>query len=495
MCGRPAFGQGHRAGEAGRSQGSGPSGTLTVLAEAPAFVLLAGCTAFLYTRERDMPVWACLATGLFVMTFLAFSGTVSSCPRFTVILLFLTGVFFIFGVTAGIRLEKPVPEAQIWLESKGTVVTERSWGNRRAVVIKTSKGKFLCKLPSARLFREGDRVSLEGKIRYFDPAPSSREFDEDSYWKARGVLGSIQDPDLVKEGRDWLTFSAWRSFLKERILLSIPQRTRGYILASWLGTRDPDLSEKHRKWGTSHILAISGFHVGIVALGLRRITRRRVLAPSIFMWGYVLLSGGAASALRAALMFQTAFLGDLLGRPGRAVNAVSAAAVMILLWRPWWFWDLGWRLSVTAALVLGSIASTREWRRFWAGIPIVWYVTGAFISRSFGSVPVAGMIMNIFAVPLFGFLLPAMSLIVLPGLCGIPGAGILLRIMEMLLWSLHCCAQGLSLMIPFQAGFGFFPVIPVCAMLVYLPLRGAGITRSRSAYAGVFSALFAGILF
>jgi hypothetical protein len=105
------------------------------------------------------------------------------------------------------------------------------------------------------------------------------------------------------------------------------------------------------------------------------------------------------------------------------------------------------------------------------------------------------MIMNIFAVPLFGFLLPAMSLIVLPGLCGIPGAGILLRIMEMLLWSLHCCAQGLSLMIPFQAGSDFFPVIPVCAMLVYLPLRGAGIARSRSACAGVFSALFAGILF
>ncbi len=441
-----------------------------------------------------MPAWAACATGVFVILFLALSGTVSLCPCLAGTVVFLIGIFLVFSVTAETRLELPPADTSVSrVETTGTVITERSWGSRRAIVIKTTEGVFLCKLPTTELFREGDRVALAGRVRYFEPALDSRKFDEETYWRARGVLGQVQNPELEKQGRFWWSFPAWRNFLKERVLLTVPQCARGYILAAWLGARDPDLAEKHRKWGTSHILAISGFHVGIVALGLRKIARGRVLIPSLFMWGYVLLSGGAASALRAALMFQIAFAGDLLGRPVRSVNAVSAAAMASLFWRPWWFWDLGWRLSVTAALVLGSFASRHGTKFFWVGIPLVWYVTGAFISRSFGGVPVAGMIMNTFVVPLFAFLLPMLSVLVLPLLFGVPGPKIVIWLAGFFLRGFHGLAGVITRVIPLDIGAAFFPVEATCALLVYLSFTGVNIKGARPIVASVFAGAFAGL--
>jgi len=441
-----------------------------------------------------MPVWKACVTGILVIGFLALSGTGAPCPRLAGMLIFLTGVFIFFSLTAVARLEKPASDVVFTrLETVGTVILERAWGSRRALVIKTNEGVFCCKLPATGLFREGDRVALAGRVHFFEPTPDSGKFDEQTYWRARGVLGEVQDAKIQKQGRCRWSFAAWRDLLKERILLNVPRRTRGYILAAWLGSRDPDLAEEHRKWGTSHILAISGFHVGIVALCLRKMTRRGVLVPSIFMWAYVLLSGGAASALRAALMFQIAFAGDLLGRPVRPLNAVCAAAVATLFWRPWWFWDLGWRLSVTAALVLASFASLRKTKYCWVAIPLVWYVTGAFISRSFGNVPVVGMVMNIFVVPLFGLLLPVLSVLVLPMLLKIPASGFLAWATEFVLWGFHGCAKALSLVLPLKMGAGFFPAGVVCALLVFLSFSGAGIKAGRSALAGVLAGFFAAL--
>ncbi len=468
---------------------------MTVLAEAPAFLLLSGCVVLLYSLELGMPVWKACFTGALVMVFLAFTGTIAPCPRLAAMLVFLTGVFVFFSVTAAARLEKPAfDETVSQLETVGTVISEKAWGSKRALVIKTGEGVFCCKMRSTVLFREGDRVALAGRLLFFEPIPDSGKFDEPTYWRARGVLGEVQDPEIQKQGRCRWSLAAWRDTLKDRILLNIPQKTRGYILAAWLGTRDPELAEEHRKWGTSHILAISGFHVGLVALCLRKIFRRRLLVPSIFMWGYVLLSGGAASALRAALMFQIAFAGDLLGRPVRSLNAVSAAAVAMLFWRPWWFWDLGWRLSVTAALVLGSFMSRWKTKYSWVAIPLVWYVTGAFISRSFGSVPVVGMVMNVFVVPLFGVLLPVLSMLVVPMLLEIPGSGMVAWVTEFVLQSFHGCAKAVSLVIPLEVGTNFFPEGVVCALLVFLSFSGSGIKIGRSALAGVLAGAFAALL-
>lgn len=459
-------------------------------------MLLAGFAAFLFAFEKRLPVWAACGIGFSVMLFVIFSGTSAACPRFAAAVLVLSVVLGVFCAISAERLEAPkeAPE-EAELDLVGTVVAERAWGNKRAVVIRTPDGAFLYKAPARALFREGERVRIKGRVRFFIPRFSSLEFDEGLYWRARGVLGVVEPSYWEKSGRSLTGLAVWRKFLREKILLVLPKRTRGYVLSAWLGIRDPDLAAMHRKWGTSHLLAISGLHVGIAALGLRRFFRRSVLAPSVFMWVYVFLAGGTASAIRAATMFQLAFAGDLLGRRVRAVNAVPAAAVLILFWRPWWFWDIGWRLSVSAALLLGSFTVPENRRFALAGLPLVWYVTGAFISRSFGGVPLAGMIINVFAVPLYAVLLPVVSAAVLLAATGIPGASLGVCAAEVVLGFLHWCGEIFVTAFSFQAGQEAFPSWAVCAVLVFAVFTGSGIKRVRSTAVAALSGAFVGWIF
>lgn len=74
-----------------------------------------------------------------------------------------------------------------------------------------------------------------------------------------------------------------------------------------LGDRQDDTAEEHRRWGTSHLLAVSGWHVGLLltlCLSLWGGSPFGMGVASLFLWFYVLFSGASASALWAALMVQ-----------------------------------------------------------------------------------------------------------------------------------------------------------------------------------------------
>ncbi len=335
----------------------------------------------------------------------------------------------------------------------GTVTLERPWGRMRALLLDLPQGRFLLFVSPFGGHREGDRLSVQG---YAEPLERGNgSLDMRPFWWARGVRAVLRPYSVRNEGASGASLAAWRSVLRRRILLELPRRVRGHLLAAWLGGRDPELAELHRRWGTSHLLAVSGFHVGLVAalvwvlLGKRRLGM--FLAGGL-VWGYALLAGAGPSALRAAAMVQLFLTGAFLGRKSGVTNAVAVVAAGLLLWRPWWFQDVGWRLSVTAVLVLGAYADLLGRRD--AGKPggneesalsvarqgiaaglLAWIATAGISASVFGPVPLAGALVNMVAIPVFAVLLPLASLAALPALLGIPGGEYAAGAMEWLfLW-------------------------------------------------------------
>ena len=187
----------------------------------------------------------------------------------------------------------------------------------------------------------------------------------------------------------------------------MPERVGAYLKAVWLGERDYTLNELHRKWGTVHLLAVSGFHVGIVILCASLIFGNNAVILSVILWAYVLLSGAAPSAVRAGLMLQIALLSRGLGRHVNGVNSVSVAGVMILMYSPLMFWDVGFRLSMLAAIVI----CTLPYKKFsWLMIsPLVSIVTFPQVSYTFGGIVVVGLVLNIIAPVYFTFALTLAS--------------------------------------------------------------------------------------
>ena len=369
----------------------------------------------------------------------------------------------------------------------GEVILERSWGSKRAVVVEGEKGRFLLKVRPDQAVPEGQSIFFTGEPASFSRSAAS-SFREELYWRARGVRAEIVPTKISLKRAQLPGLPSFRTALRKKILLSLPPATRGYLLASLLGASDPVLAGDHRAWGTAHLLAVSGFHVGLVAAAawkllslafFRRVLSHggRIVLASLLIWGYAFLAGGAPSAVRAALMVQAVLLGRLLGRKGRPVNAVALAALALLLWRPEWYADLGWRLSVTAALLLAALSEIGGgWRAVLAAPPLVWLATYPLSAEAFGAVPLSGIIVNVVALPAFAFLYPLAAAASLPVLLGIPGGYYMAGAAEGLFIIWGWIADSLAALLPWRAPWsegafflGTFALITTIALGLFPP--------------------------
>jgi len=109
-----------------------------------------------------------------------------------------------------------------------------------------------------------------------------------------------------------------------------------YAMAGLIGLRDRvdrDLAKAFTAAGVSHIVAISGWNIAIVAStlaalasGMRR--RRRALLTALAIVLYVLFVGPSPSGVRAGAMAGVALLARELGRPGTADDVAAAACFL-----------------------------------------------------------------------------------------------------------------------------------------------------------------------
>lgn len=385
----------------------------------------------------------------------------------------------------------------------GEVILERPWGSTRAVVVDGGTGRYLLRLRPDQSVMEGETLTFTGEAVPFRIREGS-SFREDLYWRARGVSAEILPDELLSRREGRFGLSSARTALRRNILLNLPPATRGYLLAAFLGVRDPSLADDHRTWGTAHLLAVSGFHVGLAAaaawklLSLGALRRRlsfrgRILAASGILWAYALLAGGAPSALRAALMIQSVLLGYGLGRKGSPLNAVSLAGLLLLLWRPEWYADLGWRLSVTAALLLAALAERGAgWRAALAASPLVWLATYPQTAAAFGEVPLSGILVNMAALPVFAFLYPFAAVLSIPALAGIPGGYYLAGAAEGLFLLWQWTADTLSAMIPWSASWS--PAVAAAGSAAFLAVLALGLFRpGLRTFGGTLVVLLTGV--
>jgi len=166
---------------------------------------------------------------------------------------------------------------------------------------------------------------------------------------------------------------AVRRWAAERLALGIAEHHEAVAMmqALLLGYRsrvDSGIRETFAETGAVHVFAISGLHVGIVAimiivlLRLMRVSRERwvlVLAPLLIC--YTATTGMRASAVRACLMGIVYYLGPLLGRKSDGFSALSFAALVILVVAPGQALDIGFIFSFTVVLGLISLYRICYW--------------------------------------------------------------------------------------------------------------------------------------
>jgi competence protein ComEC len=128
------------------------------------------------------------------------------------------------------------------------------------------------------------------------------------------------------------------------------------LLLARRGRLDPEVREAFARAGTAHLLAISGFHVGVIAgllFGAATLARLgpqgRVLTCSLGTWVYVALIGAPHSATRAALLITMTGAGLIRGQPTHRWGALATALLIMLIWSPRTVLSPGLQLSFAGA--------------------------------------------------------------------------------------------------------------------------------------------------
>ncbi len=432
---------------------------MTILERAPFLAILAGLIAAMGLEKEVgpvlFPVLAPLtAAGVLLCTFR--KERRGQWPLFVLVLL----MTFFASARIAFVLYRPliVPSS---VRTEGVITSVRPWGRTYAAVLDSPQGRFLLRLPFATV-TEGMRLSVEGIPRPLRRAAKTG-FDEERFWRGYGVTAWLAVSRLDPTPKQPWNPHRLRYEVSRLLTIHAPALTGAYLRAAWTGHRDASLNEAHRAWGTSHLLAVSGFHVGIVvffaSLLLQRRGPLRISLLSLLLWAYIFLTGAAPSALRAGAMIQAALLAELLGRPRSSLNSVAVAAVSLLLFSPHLFWNVGWRLSVLAALLIAAVLDEGSLRgaAFWIVLsPSIWLVSFPQTSYTFGSVPLAGLILNLFAPAFFSFAFSLTSAVALLHLAGLPLTPLLMNAAEgaFSLWAL--LANGLVSLVPWTVSWGPF---------------------------------------
>ena len=119
-----------------------------------------------------------------------------------------------------------------------------------------------------------------------------------------------------------------------------------------------DLKDTYSVSGASHVLALSGLHLGIiymlfsVLLPRRRWPALSQLLIILFIWAFVFLVGMSVSVVRSAIMLTVYGLLSIGNRDKMSINALAFTAIVMLMWNPAWLFDVGFQMSFLAVFAI-----------------------------------------------------------------------------------------------------------------------------------------------
>ncbi len=338
-----------------------------------------------------------------------------------------------------------------------------------------SSGRVLLTVRNAtRRWRSGDRFEATIRLRRPRNFGNPGEFDYEQYLARRRIYCT----GYAISDKPWMRLPAeshvsWREHLRLLAGSTLDQvaspELRPIVAALLLGESasiPPETRQRYARAGVSHVLAISGLHIGLVAaaayaccrwllsrseqLMLRfNVPKLATVASLPPLIAYAAVAGGSAATLRATTMVTLALAALLLDRPRHWYASLAAAAAICLL-SPGALCEASFQLSFAAviAIIAAGARVHESYNRFaeqrllhltsprrlaverWfvlsqAVTTIALLATAPLTLYHFQQLSLVGLISNIFIIPITGMAAVSLGLLgvlvnpILPGVAGV----------------------------------------------------------------------------
>lgn len=293
---------------------------------------------------------------------------------------------------------------------------------------------YVAKDSSARRLARGDRLWVYAKLK----APAKNRlpdvFDYARYLRRRGICGTAYVASgnwQVGGHQEICSVDAWAQDCRTKVKdlyagLGFRGDELAVLSALTIGEKDEldeDIKETYSIAGASHVLAISGLHVGLVYgllwLLLQGCWKRwRYLKIPLYvlillvLWAFALFTGFSTSVVRAVWMCSFFLLFSLRLEPVVSMDTLLAAAFFMLLCKPLWLFDVGCQLSFAAVVsilflypsIYGMLAVRNK------VLQKIWGIVSVSIAAQIGTAPLVMfyfsrfsthfLITNIWVIPL-----------------------------------------------------------------------------------------------
>ncbi|MFA5413657.1 MAG: ComEC/Rec2 family competence protein [Patescibacteria group bacterium] len=420
------------------------------------FIVGIGVTSYL-----PLPLWAAFAILIAGCGFLFFGWPASPAGgpgKKKFIILGLAGIFLFLGMLRFIASTPVADKNQISFYNE----QEKTFVGVVAAEPDTRDGGVKLKIKSERLetvgnwqkvdgnvlvnvrlypaYHYGDELEIKCKLQKPEPI---EDFAYDKYLAKENIYSLCYWPEIkfLKSG-EGNKIVAGILFAKEKLVATVnrilPEPQAAFLGGLLYGAKrgiPTDLTEKFNITGTTHIVAISGYNITILAVLLLQITKNLGIGRKKSFWialggilFFVILTGAQSSVVRAAMMGLLALLATQVGRISKITNALLLAAAAMLIFNPKILaFDVGFQLSFAATIGLVFLSPIFE--KYFEKLPSVFGAKETFtttmsaivltlplILYNFGRISFIAPLANILILPMIPLAMAVGSVAVLGGL-------------------------------------------------------------------------------
>ncbi|MBD3271603.1 MAG: hypothetical protein GF384_03585 [Elusimicrobia bacterium] len=313
---------------------------------------------------------------------------------------------------------------------------------------------WLKKWGYADILMAGDHITAQGRWSLNERSSSYRyRSGMFGYTGAGGTLYARSDQTfMVNRDGLYASLMQWiidhKTIIKHRLREHLSARTNAVLRSVMFGEHEilpQRIQSLFVKTGTMHFLAVSGLHTGIVLMvgiavfRLVNLPFKAVYMLSIaLMTVYALMTGLKLPVVRASIMGTIILAGYCIDREADLFNTLAIAGMMILLFRPYDCFSIGFQLSFNAVLWIGIYAPIiyRSIVRGKKGVLIknicmlfsvslaAWLGTMPLVAYYFNYLIPISIIANLIVFPLVFVMVAGGIGLIVTALIGLPGAGL-----------------------------------------------------------------------
>ena len=301
----------------------------------------------------------------------------------------------------------------------------------------------------------GDHVVFTGTVIPISEKRNPRDFDYKAYLESQGISAQIKLNSLHQitpndKLSEWVW---WREEALKLVDKNFDATTAPIAKALLVGYKqdlDSESKTAFARAGLSHIMAVSGLHVGFIIAPFWVIipyfwTKKHgskigLGVLILILLTYAGITGFSPSVMRASVMAGFLTYGKLFHKINDSINLTAAAAIVLLIIDPSQIFDIGFQLSFSAVLIILLILPVIQnllpyWIRIkWYGKPLMVVIVSLVVQFGlyplqvyyFGEISLVSPLANALFVPFLGLIVP-ISLIALILTAFVPIAGFLLN--------------------------------------------------------------------